>query len=188
MTGVVDCGPRAEADARIAAAVLEQLRAKGPAAVTIDGIAGRSGCARTTIYRRYADRSEMLAAALRTVTPAADPVPAGGTRRERLRAAIVGAGTFVFDGIGLGGIAALVTDADPEFTAVFRQILLAQHASLAQALRDSGDAEPFGPALTVDALADVVVGSLVAEYARTGAISEDWPDRLLNLLAPAAGG
>lgn len=177
--------PGADADARIAAATLALLRAKGPAAVTIDSVAGQSGCARTTIYRRFADRSEMLTAALQTLAPAAPPAPAN-TRREQLRAAIESAGSLVFDGIGLGGIAALLTDADPEFTGVFRQLLAARRDILAHALAGSGDGEPFGPALTVDALSDIVVGALAAEYARTGAIGPDWSDRLLNLLSPAA--
>lgn len=187
MTTEASITPRPDADARIAAAVLAQLRDKGPAAVTIDSVAGRSGCARTTIYRRFADRSEMLTAALCTLPPSTIPAPSDGTRSERLRAAIESAGAFVFNGIGFGGIAALLTDADPEFTEVFRQILLSHRASLAETLSASGDPEPFSPILTVDALTDAVVGSLVAEYARTGTIADDWPDRLLALLAPVAG-
>ncbi|WP_254707578.1 TetR/AcrR family transcriptional regulator [Rhodococcus pyridinivorans] len=45
---------------RIADTVLLLLRTKGPKAVTIEAVANVAGMARTTIYRRYRDRSEML--------------------------------------------------------------------------------------------------------------------------------
>ena len=51
-------------DERITAAALELLRAKGPKAVTVEAVAARADVAKTTIYRRYRDRQEMLAAAL----------------------------------------------------------------------------------------------------------------------------
>lgn len=169
-------------DDRIAASTLELLRTKGPTAVTIDGVAAHSGVARTTIYRRFNDRSEMLTAALRSVTSAASPAP-DATRPERLRAAVESAGALLFDGIGCGGIAALLTDADPAFTDTFRRLVLQHHDTIAASVTDD---EPFGPGLTVETLADIVVGTLVAEHARTGTIADDWADRMVALLTPIA--
>ena len=56
--------PRREVDAKIAAATLEVLRTRGPRAVTVEAVTAHSGIAKTTIYRRYSDRRDMLAAAL----------------------------------------------------------------------------------------------------------------------------
>src|SRR3984893_15202315 len=62
-------------DERITATALDLLRAKGPRAVTVEAVAARAGVAKTTIYRRYRDREDMLAAALTSLarpTPPAD--------------------------------------------------------------------------------------------------------------------
>ncbi|MBK0420523.1 TetR/AcrR family transcriptional regulator [Leucobacter sp. CSA2] len=51
---------RARTDARIATAVHEQLRHGGYASLTIEGVAAASGVAKTTIYRRWASKAEMV--------------------------------------------------------------------------------------------------------------------------------
>ncbi|WLP91946.1 TetR/AcrR family transcriptional regulator [Gordonia sp. NB41Y] len=172
---------RGTADAKIAAATLELLRTKGPAAVTIDGVAGRSGVARTTIYRRFSGRDEMLAAALLAVG-VPDPEGVGESDVERLRWVIENAGGLIFDGIGLGGIAALVTGVDPQFTEVFRRILGVHLAALTELL--ARDHERTADGRFVEMLVDAVVGALVAEHARTGEIADGWTDRLLDFFTP----
>ncbi|MGW0038243.1 TetR/AcrR family transcriptional regulator [Gordonia sp. NPDC003376] len=179
--GTVRPEVRGTADAKIAAATLELLRTKGPAAVTIDGVAGRSGVARTTIYRRFSDRDEMLAAALLAVG-VPDPEGVGESDAERLRWVIENAGGLIFDGIGLGGIAALVTGVDPQFTEVFRRILRVHLAALTALL--ARDHERTADERFVGMLVDAVVGALVAEHARTGAIADGWVDRLLGFFTP----
>src|ERR1700682_4466085 len=60
-------------DERITTAALELLRTKGPRAVTVEAVAARAGVAKTTIYRRYRDREDMLAAALTSLTQPTPP-------------------------------------------------------------------------------------------------------------------
>ena len=63
-------------DQRITAAALELLRTKGPKAVTVEAVALLADVAKTTVYRRYRDRQEMLTAALASLTqPPAPPKP-----------------------------------------------------------------------------------------------------------------
>ena len=54
-------------DRRISEAAVGLLREVGPHAVTVDGVAQRSGVARTTIYRRFADRQALLEAAKKDI-------------------------------------------------------------------------------------------------------------------------
>jgi AcrR family transcriptional regulator len=44
--------------------VLALLREGGPAAVTMEGVATHAGVAKTSIYRRYRNRGELLTAVL----------------------------------------------------------------------------------------------------------------------------
>ncbi|WP_084533301.1 TetR/AcrR family transcriptional regulator [Nocardia fusca] len=54
-------------DERITAATLELLRAKEPKAVTVEAVAALSGMAKTTIYRRYSNRGDMLTSSLSSI-------------------------------------------------------------------------------------------------------------------------
>ena len=168
--------PRRNVDEDLAEAALQLLRAKGPRAVTVEAVAARSGIAKTTIYRRYSDRRAMLAAALSGVTSPEPPPQTAAT--ERLRWVITHAVEAVEGGIGFGGFAALLTEEDPEFTAVFRQILVDQRTALESVIEGSWAG--------VDAatLIDAVVGAYIAERARTGTVAEGWESRLFDMFWP----
>ena len=102
-------------DERITAAALELLRAKGPKAVTVEAVAARADVAKTTIYRRYRDRQEMLAAALTSLTQPPPP-PDTSAAAPILEWLIDQCHDAIEEGIGVGGVAALLTDEDPAFT------------------------------------------------------------------------
>jgi AcrR family transcriptional regulator len=48
----------------------------------MEAVAGRSGAAKTTIYRRYRDKAALVAAAVERRAPAKPPQPAGESLRE----------------------------------------------------------------------------------------------------------
>lgn len=52
---------------RVLAAAVELLREDGLAGLTIDAVAARSGVAKTTIYRQFADRDELHLSAVQSV-------------------------------------------------------------------------------------------------------------------------
>lgn len=177
----------ATSDERIQASTLEIVRTRGPLAVTIESVAAHSGVARTTIYRRYRDREEMLAGALQSLTapPALGAHGSGApSGAERLRWAIANAAHIVVSGIGFGGLAALITDADETFGHVFRDALGGHHSVLFQAIHEGVQEGSLRPDLDEETLIDAIVGALVSEYARNGAISDDWESRLLALFLP----
>lgn len=104
---------------------------------------------------------------------------------DRLRWLIRHAVETVEDGVGLGGVAAMLTDEDPEFNALFRQILVEQRAHLASAI----DASKADGSMRADihsaTLIDAVVGAYIAEHARSGSIANGWEERLFDLFWPA---
>src|SRR5690349_16649982 len=107
---------------RIADTALQLLRTSGPSAVTVQAVQAHSGIAKTTIYRRYSDRRDVLRAALSRLM-AASPAPPRTQASERLHWVVRQAVAAVGDGIGFGGFASLLTEADPEFNALFREVL-----------------------------------------------------------------
>lgn len=171
-------------DERITAATLELLRTKGPKAVTVEAVAALSGVAKTTIYRRYSNRGEMLTASLSSL---AEPEPPADTATlptvtrwvaEQSRLAID-------TSIGTGGVAALLTDEDPEFTTLIRSLLVEQRRRLSETLRRALEAEQPRSELDVETLLDMIVGAYLAESARSGSIRDDWNERVLSVIDAA---
>lgn len=175
--------PRRDVDAGIAEATLELLRTRGPRSVTVEAVTARSGIAKTTIYRRHSDRRDMLSVALsRVATP--EPLAADTDAPGRLRWVIKESVRAIEDGIGFGGFAALLTDDDPDFTALFRQILVDQRSGI-EAVIDAGRADgSFRGDVDGAALIDAVVGAHIAERARTGTVADGWEARLFDLFWP----
>src|SRR6476661_6804317 len=53
-------------DARILSCALDQLAEDGYAGMSIDGVARAAGVSKTTIYRRFADKNDLVTAAIAT--------------------------------------------------------------------------------------------------------------------------
>ena len=171
---------RGDVDDGITDATLALLRTRGPKSVTVEAVAARSGIAKTTIYRRHRDRRDMLSVALQRVT-SPEPLGAQADAAERLRWLIREAVKAIEVGIGFGGLAAMLTDEDPEFTKLFRRILAEQRAEL-ESMIDAAKADgSFHADVDGALLIDAVVGAVIAERARTGRVAKGWEERLFGL-------
>lgn len=168
---------------RIADAVLALLRTKGPKAVTIEGVASRTGMARTTIYRRYRDRDEMLTAVMEPIAQPTPPAPRSDPEQV-LRWVVEQCRGSVDHGIGLGGMAALVTDQEPWFTDLMRTLLVRHRRNLTETIRRRQSLDEVPADLDVETFLDCIVGAYVAEQARSGQVADDWPDRITRTLLP----
>jgi AcrR family transcriptional regulator len=171
-------------DDDIAESTLHLLRRGGPRAVTVEAVAAHSGIAKTTIYRRHPNRRTMLSSALVRVASPTPLVP-DAAPPERLRWLIDHAVEMIEDGIGLGGLAALLTGDDPEFTTLFRQILIDQRAELAATIDAAKADGSMRSDIDTATLIDAIVGAYIAEYSRTGKVEEGWEERLFSLFWPA---
>ena len=71
---------RAKSRARVLASAVELLREEGLSGLTIEAVAARSGVAKTTIYRQFADRDELHLSAVHSV---GRQVPLDEPQRQR---------------------------------------------------------------------------------------------------------
>ncbi|MEV6622911.1 TetR/AcrR family transcriptional regulator [Amycolatopsis sp. NPDC051106] len=69
-------------DLAILEATLALLTEVGYEQLSMEAVAGRSGAAKTTIYRRYPDKAALVAAAVEHRAPPKPPPPEGGSLRE----------------------------------------------------------------------------------------------------------
>ena len=172
----------AHADEAISRAAHDILRAHGPDAVNVASVAARSGVARTTIYRRYADREALLAAALRPLTEQGAPDPELDIE-QKLAWVVQRAQDVVDQSIGLGGISAALTGADPELATALRTALETGWEPVRRQIESDLAAGRLGPAVDADVLFDLVLGSYLAQRVRRSAPDEVWRRRTVALLA-----
>jgi AcrR family transcriptional regulator len=119
----------------VVAAVLDELRDRGYGAVTIDGIARRVGRARTSLYRRWASKPDLVAFAVLSEL-GDDPAADTGSLRGDLERAV---GTLwkAFAGPLRPALAGLVADMaqDGELAdSIRRHVLAPRRDSMREAL------------------------------------------------------
>lgn len=176
---------RPDVDARILTAARALLQEGGPTAVHIEPVATRSGVARTTIYRRYRDRRELLSATLHRVTDRGEP-PADVTLDDKLRWVLTQVREVLDSGLGRGGVAAVLTDADPQFTETLRAALGAALAPVLQAIESDAARGLVRRDVDPEALVDLAFGAYLGELLRHGEERAEWVDRTVGLLARAS--
>ena len=172
---------QAELDQRLESAVLGLLRAGGPAAVTVEAVAARAGVAKTSIYRRHANRGELLTSVLRNAigVPA---LPPQGTVRDKIRFSLQQAWRQMADTLGPGGLAAIVGNSDPEFTELFRAALRPYDEALVARIREDVHTGLLRPGVDADGVVSLMLGAYLGELVRRGRVAPDWLDRCLDMV------
>jgi AcrR family transcriptional regulator len=170
-------------DDRITAAALAVLRARGPEGVTVEAVAEHARCAKTSIYRRYRNSTEILAAALSGLARGIPPTQPGGSPRRQLVAALEQFRSGVEQEIGLRTVAAVLSDPASDFAQLMREQLLTPRLQVVADL--VGEAVAVGelPATTVpDALVYGMAGSYFARLTLTGHVDPSWAQETVDQL------
>jgi AcrR family transcriptional regulator len=165
-------------------ATIDLLREKGPTGVTIEGVATRSGVARTTIYRRFASRRELIAAA---IDPVVDrPLPPSDLSLEGKVRWVLEQVVDLFDQrLGAGTVAAIISDADPEFTEALREALERRLEALQAQIRTDIDAGRVSRHVDPDSLVGLLLGAYLGEILRYKTPRGGWTDGIVPMLVSA---
>jgi AcrR family transcriptional regulator len=146
-------------DTEVVSAVLNALKEGGYQAVTIDGIARRVGRARTSIYRRWPSKRNLVAYAV-VSEMGDDPAPDTGGIRGDLEAAV---GTLLkaFAGPLGQALAGLVADMaqDTDLAATIRrEVLAARRYSMSEALERARKRGEARAGLDIELVLDMLTG------------------------------
>ena len=171
---------QAHLDQLLESAVLTLLHDGGPGAVTVERVAEKSGVAKTSIYRRHANRNELLTAVLSNAI-GVPQVPREGTVRDKIRLALGQAWRQMADVLGPGGLAAIVGNSDPEFTELFRAALRPFDESLVKRIDDDSRAGLLRPGLDADGIVSLMIGAYLGELVRSGEVAPDWLERSMAM-------
>jgi AcrR family transcriptional regulator len=122
-TGITRPGRRARSDQAILAATRELLDEHGVRALTIEGVAERSGVAKTTIYRRYRDRDELALAVLIQMSEAFRAPPDLGDTRKELLAFVKEATQVILHGGVIEGLVSEIAT-NPDLARTYRERII----------------------------------------------------------------
>lgn len=172
---------QAQLDQRVGSAVLELLHDGGPSSVTMEGVAAKSGVAKTSIYRRYRNRGELLTTVL-TNAIGVPEVPHDGTVHDKIRFALEQAWHQMGAVLGPGGLAAIVSDQDPQFTELFRGALRPYVDTLVERIEQDSRAGLLREGVDADGVVSLMIGAYLGEIVRRGRVGPDWLDRSMEML------
>jgi AcrR family transcriptional regulator len=175
---------RPETDERLLVAAAELLRERGPAGVTIEAVASRSGVARTTIYRRFESREQLVEAVTGRLVdrPLPPPeLPLDG----KVRWVLNQVAALVDEDLGRGAVAALIAETDPAFASSLRQALAKRLDDLRAQIQTDIEDGAVAPQVDAEALVSLLMGAHLGQVLRTGTLSRGWDDGVVALVARA---
>lgn len=174
---------KARTDERLLAATMDLLRTSGVRAVTIEAVAAHSGIAKTTIYRRFADRMELLKAALDHTLP--EPtLPQESDPRLGLTHALADMVHTIEQHIGTSLAEMVAAEDAPAALMVRDRVLLPRWRLIAAALQRWQAAGAVRADLDVELTVASALGAVGVTYADRGHFPPGWPERYVEYLWP----
>jgi TetR/AcrR family transcriptional regulator of autoinduction and epiphytic fitness len=155
--------PRVERSRRvILGAVLDELGEVGYGALTIEAVAARAGVGKSTIYRHWPGKLELVEDAFRTLkAPVA--VPDHGSLRERVVAVVEQVACLVAESTYSSCMPALIDAAerDPNVRDFHSRFSAERRAALVGLLRDAVQTGELPATTDPELLADALVGPIL---------------------------
>ena len=170
-------------DARILSVTLDLLRTKGPRAVSVEAVAVSAGIAKTTIYRRYEDRDDLMRAAIESSRTEVE-IPAGLGTYETFKWILRDAGSMADNMVGRGAAASIILGEHPESDELVRAMIKARAKSFTEFLHARVASGDLRPDLDIGLTATIMLGALLGQIIRGEDRDDAWADSVLALLWP----
>ena len=165
----------ARTDRKIVAGALRLLREGGPRRGTIEAVSARTGVAKTSIYRRYANSTQLLEAALEHTVTATAPLAPDATWEQALTAAV----DILLRDMGLGVAITLLQEPHSATAQVLRATVVRPRLdALRKLLQRDKDRGLIRDTVDLDMVVDFILGAAYAHVARYGSLDENWTARV----------
>lgn len=171
------------ADERILQATIKLLSEQGFTRMSIEAVAAEAGVAKTTIYRRFTDKVDLVSAALNKYLAQMDPVELGSAREELI--------THLRHNLeridpAIPGSLLAEEAANPQLLAGFRErVIHPRFAMVRETLERGIERGELRAGLDTDAATQLLMGAFFAHYLHRGRPDDDWPERVVDAIWPA---
>lgn len=175
--------PDPEADRLILEAAKRLLHDVGYTRLTIDAVAREAGVARTTVYRRYRDKAELVSGAIDTLRRPAAASDSGDARRDLI--AQLENARRNFD-MSLAGTLLMEERHNPELIDLFRRRMIAPRRAVLRDVIERGiERGQLRQGLDVERVTDLLFGSLFFAVLSDGKPARGWSEQTVAALWPS---
>lgn len=172
-----------EADRLILETTHRLLREHGYDRLTIDAVAREAGVARTTVYRRYRDKADLVSAAIETLRAPVKRSASGDTRADLIAHLDSVRRNY---GISLAGTLLMEEPYNPKLLELFRdRMVIPERQIVGETIQGGIDRGQIRPNLDVEPVLDLLLGAFFAAVFAGGRPGRDWPEQIVDAIWPA---
>lgn len=172
-----------EADRLILESTHRLLREVGYDRLTMDGVAREAGVARTTVYRRFRDKAELVSAAIEAMGDRSRQPGTGDTRRDLIAHLEHIRRNW---GMSLAGTLLMEEPHNPRLIELFRQRMVhPQRQRVRETIEAGISSGQIARGTDVERLLDLLAGAIFGAYFDRGRPGPDWPERTVDAIWPA---
>jgi AcrR family transcriptional regulator len=155
--------------------------------MSVEGIAAAARVGKTSIYRRYPGKRELVAAAISSLAgPVEDPPDTGNARRDFRDVIVAGVEAFRGEGAGFAMLGTLLAKqkSEPELMDLFRKAVIGPRFAMTMRILERGAQRGEVRAdVPPQIVMELVSGSLVAHRVLGGSDDENgWLDAVIDLV------
>jgi AcrR family transcriptional regulator len=172
-----------EADRLILETTHRLLREEGYDRLTMNAVAREAGVARTTVYRRYKDKADLVSAAIETLRTPVKRAATGDARRDLIAHLDSVRRNY---GVSLAGTLLMEEPYNPRLLELFRERMVTpQRRIVAETIQEGIDRGQIRPDVNVEGVLDLLLGAFFAAVFASGRPGPDWPEVIVDALWPA---
>jgi AcrR family transcriptional regulator len=172
-----------EADRLILETAHRLLRELGYDRLTMDAVARAAGVARTTVYRRYRDKADLVSAAIETLRAPAKRSASGDARRDLIAHLDSVRRNY---GISLAGTLLMEEPYNPQLLELFRERMVTpQRQIVAATITEGIERGQIRADIEIERVLDLLLGAFFAAVFAQGRPGPDWPEQTVEALWPA---
>jgi AcrR family transcriptional regulator len=172
-----------EADRLILETAKRLLREQGYERLTMDGVAKEAGVARTTVYRRYHDKADLVSAAIDTLREPTKRPKSGDARRDLIAHL---ENVRRNHGMSLAGTLLMDEPHNPRLLELFRKrMVLPRRRIIRDTIQKGIERGQIRADLDIERTLDLLLGALFAAVFASGRPGTDWPEQIIDALWPA---
>jgi AcrR family transcriptional regulator len=172
-----------EADRLILETAKRLLRELGYDRLTMDGVAKEAGVARTTVYRRYRDKADLVSAAIDTLRDPSKRPNSGDARRDLIAHLENVRRNY---GMSLAGTLLMEEPHNPRLLELFRKrMVLPRRQIIRDSIQTGIERGQIRPDLDIERVLDLILGALFAAVFASGRPGTDWSEQIIDALWPA---